>query len=251
MKDAFDFSGKVALVTGSSRGIGAAIITAFGELGARCAVNYVADTEGRNKPDAERVAAAFPDARVLQCDVGNPEQVRITMERIKSDFGGLDILVNNAGILLDRSIKKMTLDEWEAVLRVNLTGAFNCIQQAIPILRPGGRIVNVSSVSGQLGFFGQANYSASKAGLMALTKVAARELARQNITVNAIAPGFIDTEMSRSMPEEVTKQFLAQVPLGRFGKVEDIVQPVLFLCSRAADYITGQVIHVSGGFYMG
>jgi len=181
MKDAFDFSGKVALVTGSSRGIGASIITAFGQLGARCAVNYVADAEGRNKADAERVAAAFPDARVFQCNVGNPVQVGATMEQVKSVFGGLDILVNNAGILLDRTIKKMTLDEWEAVLRVNLTGAFNCIQQAIPILRPGGRIVNISSVSGQLGFFGQANYSASKAGLMALTKVAARELARQTL----------------------------------------------------------------------
>jgi 3-oxoacyl-[acyl-carrier protein] reductase len=250
MKDAFDFSGKVALVTGSSRGIGAAMTEAFGHLGARCMVNYVADAAGRNKADAERVAAALPDSRVIQCNVGNPEQVSAMMGQVKSDFGGLDILVNNAGILQDRTIKKMTLEEWETVLRVNLTGAFNCIQQAIPILRPGGRIVNVSSVSGQLGFFGQANYSASKAGLMALTKTAARELAKQNITVNAIAPGFIDTEMSRGMPEDVTKQFLAQVPVGRFGKVDDIVYPVLFLCSRHAEYITGQIIHVSGGFYM-
>jgi 3-oxoacyl-[acyl-carrier protein] reductase len=250
MKDPFDFSGKVALVTGSSRGIGAAMIAAFGQMGARCVVNYVADAEGRNKADAERVAAALPDARVAQCNVGNPEQVSAMIEQVKSDFGGLDILVNNAGILQDRTIKKMTLEEWENVLRVNLTGAFHCIQQTIPILRAGGRIVNVSSVSGQLGFFGQANYSASKAGLMALTKTAARELARQNITVNAIAPGFIDTEMSRGMPEEVTKQFLAQVPVGRFGKVDDIVYPVLFLCSRYAEYITGQIIHVSGGFYM-
>ena len=250
MKDAFDFSGKVVLVTGSSRGIGAAITTAFGQMGARCVVNYVADAEGRNKADAERLAAALPDARVIQCNVGNPEQVSAMMEQVNSDFGGLDILVNNAGILQDRTIKKMTLEEWETVLRVNLTGAFNCIQRAIPMLRAGGRIVNVSSVSGQLGFFGQANYSASKAGLMALTKTAARELARQNITVNGIAPGFIDTEMSRGMPEDVTKQFLAQVPVGRFGKVEDVVYPVLFLCSRYAEYVTGQIIHVSGGFYM-
>ncbi|HZO83923.1 MAG TPA: SDR family oxidoreductase, partial [Verrucomicrobiae bacterium] len=124
------------------------------------------------------------------------------------------------------------------------------IRQAIPILRAGGRIVNISSVSGQLGFFGQANYASSKAGIMALTKVAARELARQSITVNAVAPGFINSEMSRGMPEEVTKQFISQIPLGHFGEVDDIVNTVLFLCSPAARYITGQVLHVNGGFYM-
>ena len=172
------------------------------------------------------------------------------MEQIKTDFGGLDILVNNAGILQDRTIRKMTPKEWESVLRVNLTGALNCIQHAIPILRSGGRIVNLSSVSGQLGLFGQANYASSKAGLIALTKVAARELARQQITVNAVAPGFIDTEMTRSMPEAVTQQFLTQIPLGRIGQVEDVVSAVLFLCSPLTGYITGQVIHVNGGFYM-
>jgi 3-oxoacyl-[acyl-carrier protein] reductase len=182
--------------------------------------------------------------------VGNPEQISAMMEQVKSDFGGLDILVNNAGILQDRTIKKMTLEEWETVLRVNLTGAFNCIQQAIPILRPGGRIVNVSSVSGQLGFFGQANYSASKAGLMALTKTAARELAKQNITVNAIAPGFIDTEMTSTLTDQQREEIMKIVALGRTGKPEDIAPAAVFLASDEAAYITGHVLTVDGGLVM-
>jgi 3-oxoacyl-[acyl-carrier protein] reductase len=250
VSDDYSFSDKVVLVTGSSRGIGAGIITAFGQRGARCVVTYVQDSAGRNKADAEGVAAGLPRAIIMECDVANPQQVGAIMKRVHEEFGGLDILVNNAGILQDRSIKKMSLDEWENVLRVNLTGAFNCIQQAIPVLRSQGRIVNISSVSGQLGFFGQANYASSKAGLMALTKVAARELARNQITVNAVAPGFINTEMSRGMPEEVTKQFISQIPVGHFGEVEDIVAAVLFLCSPVAGYITGQILHVNGGFYM-
>jgi len=246
----FDFSGKVALVTGSSRGIGAGIITALAKSGARCIVNYVADPEGRNLADAQKVAGELDNALIIQCDVGDPGQVTEMMTRIKSERGGLDILVNNAGILRDRTLKKMSADEWESVLRVNLTGTFNCIQQAHGLLRAGGRIVNISSLAGQLGLFGQANYAASKAGIMALTKVAAREFARQQITVNSVAPGFIKTEIVRGMPEEVTKQFLSQIPLGHFGEIEDIVFPVLFLCSPHARYITGQVLHGNGGVYM-
>jgi len=250
MSDDYDFSGKVVLVTGSSRGIGAGMITAFGRRSARCAVTYVADPDDRNKADAEGVAAALPQARVIGCDVADPAQVAAMMKTLQEQFGGLDVLVNNAGILQDRSLKRMAFEEWERVLKVNLTGTFNCIQQAIPMLRSGGRIVNISSVTGQLGFFGQANYASSKAGIMALTKVAARELARNQITVNAVAPGFINTEMSRGMPEEVTKQFISQIPVGHFGEVDDIVYAVLFLCSEAARYITGQIVHVNGGFYM-
>ncbi len=250
MSDTLDFSGKVVLVTGSSRGIGAGLVTAFAQRGARCVVNYVDDVFGQNRRDAEQVTAPLRDPLLLQCDAGSAEHVAAMMARIRHELGGLDVLVNNAGILRDRTIAKMTDDEWASVLRVNLTGAFNCIHHAAGLLREGGRIVNLSSVSGQIGLFGQANYAASKAGLMALTKVAARELARRKITVNAVAPGFIKTDIHRSMPEDVKQQFLALIPMHRFGEIEEIVGPVLFLCSPQARYITGQILHVNGGFYM-
>jgi 3-oxoacyl-[acyl-carrier protein] reductase len=246
----YDFSGKVALVTGSSRGIGAGIVQALATGGAQCVVNYVADPEGRNQADAEAVAAGLEKAIVVEGDVGDTDQVHTMMQRIVNECGGLDLLVNNAGILRDRTLRKMSDDEWEIVLRVNLSGVFHCIQHALPILRPGGRIVNLASVSGQVGMFGQANYSASKAGVIALTKVAARELARQQITVNAIAPGFIDTEMTRTLPAEVVERARASVPLGQFGEIADVVNAALFLCSAEAGYITGQVLNVNGGFAM-
>jgi 3-oxoacyl-[acyl-carrier protein] reductase len=250
MNGPLDFSGKVALVTGSSRGIGAVIITALGQRGAHCVVNYVADPQSRNQNDAQAVAATLKDAFVLQCDVSDAAQVGDMMARVREKFGGLDILVNNAGILRDRTIRKMSDAEWQSVLSVNLDGAFHCIHHAADLLRKGGRIVNIASVSGQIGTFGQANYAASKAGLIALTKVAAREFARQQITANAIAPGFIKTEIHRDMPAEVRERFLSQIPLGHFGEVTDIAEAVLFLCSPGARYITGQVLHVNGGFFM-
>ena len=252
MDDAFDFTGKVALVTGSSRGIGAGIVTALGKNGAKCIVNYFEEGQGRNKADAMRVASEMklPGATVMHCDVSKPDDVAAMAELIKRDFGGLDILVNNAGLLRDKTLKKMTADEFESVMRVNLFGPFHTIQKLLAVIRPEGRIVNMASVAALGGFFGQANYAASKAGLIALTKVAARELARQKVTVNAIAPGFIDTDMTKGMPEEVTKKFVEQIPLGRFGTVDDIVGAALWLCSPLARYVTGQVIHVNGGFYM-
>lgn len=246
----YDFSGKVALVTGSSRGIGAGLVRALDAGGARCVVNHVADPEGRNRADARAIAASLRDALVVECDVADAAQVERMMARISTESGGLDILVNNAGILRDRTIRKMSEEEWASVLAVNLSGAFHCIQHALPLLRPGGRIVNLASVSGQLGMFGQANYAASKAGLIALTKVAARELARQQITVNALAPGFIETDMTRDLPENAVRQALAAVPVGHFGEVADVVNATLFLCSAGAGYITGQVLNVNGGFYM-
>jgi len=251
MSDPLDFTGKVVLVTGSSRGIGAEVIGTFGKQGAACVVNYLADPEGQNKSDAESVARKLKDPLLIGCDVTQPDQVESMMKQIQDRHGGLDILVNNSGIISDRTIKKMSIEEFESVLRVNLTGTFTVTQKAAAILRSGGRIVNMSSVSGQMGLFGQANYSSSKAAIIALTRVSAREFARQNITVNAIAPGFIDVGMSKGMPEEVTANFIKQIPLGRLGDVKEIIDAALFLASPMASYITGHVLNVNGGFYMG
>src|SRR5437868_934079 len=251
MNDPLDFSGKVVLVTGSSRGLGAEMIKAFGQHGAQCVVNYVADAEDRNKSDADTMARELKESLVVECDVTDPSQVEAMMKTISNQFGGLDILINNSGIIRDRTIKKLTLEDFESVVRVNLTGTFNVTQKAAAILRKDGRIVNLSSVSGQMGLFGQANYSSSKAAIIALTKVSAREFARQNITVNAIAPGFIDVGMSKGLPEDVTATFIRQIPLGRLGDAENIVDAALFLCSPMASYITGHVLNVNGGFYMG
>jgi 3-oxoacyl-[acyl-carrier protein] reductase len=227
------------------------MIKAFGKRGAQCVVNYVADAQDQNKADAEAVAKELKDPLVIECDVTKPDQVESMMMEIGDKRGGLDILVNNSGIIRDRTIKKMSLEEFESVVQVNLTGTFTVTQKAVTVLRKDGRIVNLSSVSGQMGLFGQANYSSSKAAIIALTKVSAREFARQNITVNAIAPGFIDIGMSKGMSEEVTQNFIKQIPLGRLGDVNEIVDAALFLASPMASYITGHVLNVNGGFYMG
>jgi 3-oxoacyl-[acyl-carrier protein] reductase len=246
-----DFTGKVVLVTGSSRGIGAEMIKAFGQRGAQCVVNYVTDAQGQNKADAMKVADQLKQPLVIECDITQSQQVEAMMNQIQDQRGGLDILVNNSGIISDRTIRKLALEDFENVIQVNLIGTFLVSQKATAILREGGRIINMSSVSGQMGLFGQANYSSSKAGIIALTKVSAREFARQNITVNAIAPGFIDVGMSKGMPEEVTQNFIKQIPLGRLGGAGEIVDAALFLASSMASYITGHVLNVNGGFYMG
>ena len=251
MSNPLDFTGKVVLVTGSSRGIGAEMIKAFGTRGAECVVNYIADAQGENRTDAMNVAKELTEPLVIECDVTQSAQAEAMAKQIQDRYGGLDILVNNSGIISDRTIKKMSMDEFESVIRVNLIGTFTVTQKAGAILRNGGRIINMSSVSGEMGLFGQANYSSSKAGIIALTKVSAREFARQNITVNAIAPGFIDVGMSKGMPNEVTQNFIKQIPLGRLGDVSEIVNAALFLASPMASYITGHVLNVNGGFYMG
>ena len=245
-----DFTGKVVLVTGSSRGIGAEMIKAFGKRGAKCVVNYFSDPQGQNRADAEGVGKDLKDPLLVDCNVTKPEQVEAMMKQIQDRYGGLDVLINNSGIIRDRTIKKMSLEEFESIIRVNLTGTFNVTQKAMPVLRDAGRVINMSSVSGQMGLFGQANYSSSKAAIIALTKVSARELARQKITVNAIAPGFIDVGMSKGMPDEATENFKKQIPLGRLGDVHEIVDAALFLASPMASYITGHVLNVNGGFYM-
>ena len=245
-----DFTGKVVLVTGSSRGIGAGLVRAFTARGGSCVVNYVADADGRNRAEAEAVAQECGAALTVECDVADHDRVGEAMQSIVDRLGGLDIVVNNAGILRDRTLKKMTPADFEAVVRVNLGGAFNTLQHAASLLRPNGRVVNISSVAAFTGFFGQANYAAAKAGIVALTKVAAREFARQGTTVNCVAPGFVETEIIKDMPGDVTRKFVEQIPLGRLGQVDDVVNAVLFLCAAETGYITGQVIHVNGGFYM-
>ena len=251
MNDPLDFTGKTVLVTGSSRGIGAEMIKAFAQRGAQCVVNYVADPQGQNKADAMQVADELDAPLVIECDVTQAQQVEAMMKQIQEQRGGLDILVNNSGIISDRTIKKLSLEDFDSVIRVNLIGTFIVTQKAAAILHSGGRIINMSSVSGQMGLFGQANYSSSKAGIIALTKVSAREFARQNTTVNALAPGFIDVGMSKGVPQETMQSFIKQIPLGRLGDVSEIVSGVLFLASPMASYITGHILNVNGGFYMG
>src|SRR5437762_5822795 len=229
MSDPLEFTGKVVLVTGSSRGIGAEMTKGFGKRGATCVVNYFTDSQGQNKADAESVAKELKNPLVIDCDVTQPQQVEAMMKQIQDRQGGLDILVNNSGIIRDRTIKKMSMEEFESIVRVNLVGTFNVTQKAAAVLRNGGRIVNLSSVSGQMGLFGQANYSSSKAAIIAFTKVSAREFARQNITVNAVAPGFIDIGMSKGVPREVMQSFIQQIPLGRLGEVNEVINAALFL----------------------
>ncbi len=247
----FSLSGKIALVTGASRGIGAGIATALAGQGAHVILNYFADPDGRNRAEAEVVAGQCRSAELLAGDVSKTADVTAMFDTIKATHGGLDVLIANAGILADRTLAKMSDAEFESVIDVNLGGVFRCLRAASSVVRGDGRIVALSSVAGQMGFFGQANYAPSKAGVIALVKVAARELARKKITVNAIAPGFITTAMTATMPPEVIKKTADQVPLGCWGEVADIVHATLFLCSNGARYITGHVLNVNGGFYMG
>jgi 3-oxoacyl-[acyl-carrier protein] reductase len=249
----YDFKGKVVLVTGSSRGMGATIAEAFSVAGATCVVNYFADEAGQNARDAEQTAARLRThgavVHVFEADVSKYEAVEALMKRVVGEAGGLDVLVNNAGILRDRTVKKMTPGEWHAVIQTNLDGVFFCSKLGAEVLRDGGRIVNIASIAGIVGFHGQANYAAAKAGVIALTKVMGRELARRSITVNAVAPGVIRTPMLETLKPEVVAEYEKHIPLGRVGRPEEVAHAVLFLACEESSYITGQTLSITGGWF--
>ena len=246
----FDFTGKVVLVTGSSRGIGAEILTRFVQAGATGVLHYLNDADGKNRADAQAVAGALPSGKVklLDANVSSATEMEALLTAVQAEFGGLDILVNNAGILKDRTIRKMTTDEWNAVIDTNLTGVFHASKYGAAILRDGGRIVNIASVAGLVGIAGQVNYAAAKAGVIGITRVLSKELAKRGITVNAVAPGVVETAMMAEIKEEMRAEYIKQIPLGRFAKTADIANAVLFLSTEESGYITGQVLPITGGW---
>ncbi|MDN4523454.1 3-oxoacyl-[acyl-carrier-protein] reductase [Fictibacillus fluitans] len=244
-------NGKTALVTGASRGIGRAIALELAKNGAKVAVNY-AGSEAKAKEVVEEIIAMGQEAIAVQANVADSESVTGMVKRVIEEFGSLDILVNNAGITKDNLLIRMKEDEWDAVLDTNLKGVFLCTKAVSRQMmkQRKGRIINISSIVGVSGNPGQANYVAAKAGVIGLTKTTAKELASRNITVNAVAPGFIDTEMTEVLDENVKGEMLKAIPLARLGSTEDIASLVTFLAGDSSSYITGQTINVDGGMVM-
>ncbi|HCZ3679684.1 TPA: 3-oxoacyl-[acyl-carrier-protein] reductase [Staphylococcus aureus] len=242
---------KSALVTGASRGIGRSIALQLAEEGYNVAVNYAGSKE-KAEAVVEEIKAKGVDSFAIQANVADADEVKAMIKEVVSQFGSLDVLVNNAGITRDNLLMRMKEQEWDDVIDTNLKGVFNCIQKATPqmLRQRSGAIINLSSVVGAVGNPGQANYVATKAGVIGLTKSAARELASRGITVNAVAPGFIVSDMTDALSDELKEQMLTQIPLARFGQDTDIANTVAFLASGKAKYITGQTIHVNGGMYM-
>jgi 3-oxoacyl-[acyl-carrier protein] reductase len=245
-----DLSGKVAVITGGGQGLGLATATLLHAAGATVVINYFEDSSGTNRERATNAVNGLGDRAIaLPADVRDRPAIEAMFDDVIKRFGRLDIVVNNAAVIRDRSVRKMTDEEWSDVIDTNLTGVFNVCKAAQSRLADGGRIVSMASVSGAIGFYGQANYSSAKAGVMALTKVLCKELASRNITVNAVAPGVVMTEMAQTIPDDVRQGMLANIPLQRFGEPEEIANVILFLCSPLASYVTGQTIHVNGGWW--
>lgn len=244
-------TGKVALVTGASRGIGRAIALSLAEAGADVAVNY-AGSEAAAAETVQQIEAMGRKAIKVKANVGSVQEVEDMFKHVMEAFGRIDILVNNAGITRDNLIMRMKEEEFDQVIETNLKGVFNCLKAASrPMMKQrSGRIINISSVVGALGNAGQTNYVAAKAGVIGMTKSAAKELASRGITVNCVAPGFIETDMTDKLSGEMRDQLLQQIPLARLGQPEDIAKAVRFLASEDSSYMTGQTIHVDGGMYM-
>ncbi|WP_281185569.1 3-oxoacyl-[acyl-carrier-protein] reductase [Staphylococcus schleiferi] len=242
---------KVALVTGASRGIGRSIALQLAEEGYHVVVNYAGNQE-KAEEVVEQIKQKGVDAVAIQANVSNGDEVKAMIKEVVKTFGSIDVLVNNAGITRDNLLIRMKEREWDDVIDTNLKGVFNCIQKVTPqmLKQRHGRIINLTSIVGAVGNPGQINYVASKAGVIGMTKTAARELASRNITVNAVAPGFIVSDMTDALNDELKETMKSQIPLGRFGQDTDIAHTVAFLASDKAEYITGQTIHVNGGMHM-
>ena len=243
-----DLQGAVVVVTGASRGLGRAIAEELAGGGAKIVVNYA-----RSKEPAEELVSQLgeEDALAVQADISDPEQAKKLIDETMQKFGRVDVLVNNAGITQDRSLRKMAIEDWDKVINVDLNSCYYTVHATLPhmVEQQSGKIINMSSFVGEAGNVGQANYAAAKAGLLGFTKTAARELARFNITVNAICPGFIGTEMVEAIPEDVQEKLKKTIPLGRFGRPEEIAKAVRYLIEDG-DYITGSTLDINGGVYM-
>jgi len=241
---------KNALITGAAQGIGKAIALAFAKAGANVIISDI-NLELATQT-AEEAAKLGVKARAIKQNVADLAEVEATVKEVHAEFGKIDILINNAGITKDNLLLRMKKEDWDAVININLSSVFNLCKAIAPIMmkQRSGKIINIASIVGEMGNAGQINYSASKAGVIGVTKTLAKELASRNITVNAIAPGFIQTAMTDKIPEEIKKQMLTGIPLGKLGQPEDIANACLFLAANTGDYITGQVIRVNGGMYM-
>ncbi len=246
-----NLSGKTVLITGASQGIGAEIARTFHQAGARVIINHPGIP--RTLEDAGVLAGELnglreDSASIMVADVSKPEEVQAMMQEIKHQHSGIDFLINNAAIIRDRTTSKMSLEEWDSVMKVNLNGVFYCSKLGLEIMHDAGAIVSFGSIAAIQGFFGQANYAAAKAGVQAMMRVLSRECARRNIRANAVAPGIIETAMSATIPPEALAEMLRNIPLGRQGTPAEVANVVLFLCSPLASYLTGQTIEINGGW---